>query len=84
MDILVRQGIDPLDEVMAITRDEIIHQAINKLSYKQKIVIEKTVYSNMSLAKVGEKLGICKQRAFQLRQSGFKKLEELLQGKLNG
>ena len=86
LDYLMEQGADiadhrdgdPLSALIAKTDDERIHKAISSLSDKQRALIEKVFYNDLSLREIARQTGVSHQALSQQLATIYKKLKKIL------
>lgn len=85
LDYLMEQGADfadsdgdPLSALLRKTDNERIHKAISSLSDKQRSLIEKVFYDDMSLREIARQTGISHQALSQQLATIYKKMKKLL------
>ena len=77
-DIADHRDGDPLSALIEKTDDERIHKAISSLSDKQRSLIEKVFYNDLSLREIARQTGISHQALSQQLATIYKKLKKLL------
>ena len=86
LDYLMEQGADiadhrdgdPLSALIEKTDDERIHKAISSLSDKQRALIEKVFYNDLSLREIARQTGVSHQALSQQLATIYKKLKKFL------
>ena len=86
LDYLMEQGADiadhrdgdPLSALIEKTDDEKLKNALSYLSDKQRSLIEKVFYSDLSLREIARQTGISHQALSQQLATIYKKLKKLL------
>lgn len=85
LDYLMEQGAefadgdgDPLSALIEKTDDERIHKALSILSDKQRSLIEKVFYNDMSLREIARQTGVSHQALSQQLATIYKKLKKYL------
>ena len=85
LDYLMEQGADiadgdgdPLSALIEKTDDERIHKALSLLSDKQRSLIEKVFYNDLSLREIARQTGISHQALSQQLATIYKKLKKFL------
>lgn len=68
---------DPLSALIRQEDDERIHKAIAGLSDKQRELVEKVFYENMSLREIAKKTGVSHQALSQQLATIYKKIKKL-------
>ncbi len=68
---------DPLSALIRQEDDERIHKAIAGLSDKQRVLVEKVFYENMSLREIAKQTGVSHQALSQQLSTIYKKLKKL-------
>lgn len=69
---------DPLSALIEKTDDERIHKALSLLSDKQRSLIEKVFYNDLSLREIARQTGISHQALSQQLATIYKKLKKFL------
>ena len=77
-DIADHDGGDPLSALLEKTDDERIKNALSYLSDKQRSLIEKVFYNDLSLREIARQTGISHQALSQQLATIYKKLKKLL------
>ena len=86
LEYLMEQGVDiadhdsgdPLSALIEKTDDERIKTALSYLSDKQRSLIEKVFYNDMSLREIARQTGVSHQALSQQLATIYKKLKKLL------
>ena len=85
LDYLMEQGADfadgdgdPLSALLQKTDDERIHKALSLLSDKQRSLIEKVFYNDLSLREIARQTGVSHQALSQQLATIYKKLKKFL------
>lgn len=85
LDYLMEQGAefadgdgDPLSALIEKTDDERIHKALSLLSDKQRSLIEKVFYNDLSLREIARQTGVSHQALSQQLATIYKKLKKYL------
>ena len=86
LEYLMEQGVDiadhdsgdPLSALIEKTDDERIKTALSYLSDKQRSLIEKVFYNNMSLREIARQTGVSHQALSQQLATIYKKLKKFL------
>ena len=86
LEYLMEQGVDiadhdsgdPLSALIEKTDDERIHKALSLLSDKQRSLIEKVFYNDLSLREIARQTGISHQALSQQLATIYKKLKKFL------
>ena len=86
LDYLMEQGADiadhrdgdPLSALIEKTNDEKLKNALSYLSDKQRSLIEKVFYNDMSLREIARQTGVSHQALSQQLATIYKKLKKLL------
>ena len=85
LDYLMEQGADiadgdgdPLSALIEKTDDERIHKALSLLSDKQRSLIEKVFYNDLSLREIARQTGVSHQALSQQLATIYKKLKKFL------
>ena len=86
LDYLIEQGADiadhrdgdPLSALIEKTDDEKLKNALSYLSDKQRSLIEKVFYNDMSLREIARQTGVSHQALSQQLATIYKKLKKLL------
>ena len=86
LDYLMEQGVDiadhdsgdPLSALIEKTDDERIKTALSYLSDKQRSLIEKVFYNDLSLREIARQTGVSHQALSQQLATIYKKLKKLL------
>ena len=85
LDYLMEQGADfadgdgdPLSALIEKTDDERIHKALSLLSDKQRSLIEKVFYNDLSLREIARQTGISHQALSQQLATIYKKMKKFL------
>ena len=77
-DIADHRDGDPLSALIEKTDDERIHKALSYLSDKQRSLIEKVFYNDLSLREIARQTGVSHQALSQQLATIYKKLKKLL------
>ena len=77
-DIADHDGGDPLSALLEKTDDERIKTALSYLSDKQRSLIEKVFYNDMSLREIARQTGVSHQALSQQLATIYKKLKKFL------
>ena len=77
-DIADHDGGDPLSALLEKTDDERIKTALSYLSDKQRSLIEKVFYNDLSLREIARQTGISHQALSQQLATIYKKLKKFL------
>ena len=77
-DIADHDGGDPLSALIEKTDDERIKNALSYLSDKQRALIEKVFYNDLSLREIARQTGVSHQALSQQLATIYKKLKKFL------
>jgi RNA polymerase sigma factor for flagellar operon FliA len=72
------RGQDVLENLIGEEKVELVHEAMQKLSYRERVVVEMYFLQSQNLRQIGTVLGVTESRACQLRKSGIEKLQRTL------
>ena len=70
-------GADPLSALIRQEDDERLHKAMTGLSDKQRELVEKVFYENMSLREIAKQTGVSHQALSQQLATIYKKIKKL-------